>query len=74
MRHTIGIRYHSEAFGKSQARFAFKFGVITGDRALIGNKTLFIGAQCDQIGRFIRLWASFKSLWQQLNCPNLPHS
>ena len=29
--------------------------------------------QCDQIGRFIGLWAPF-SLWQQLICPNLPHS
>ena len=28
--------------------------------------------QCDQIGQFIGLWASFKSLWQQLFCPNLP--
>ena len=30
--------------------------------------------QCDQIGRFIGLWATFHSLWQQLICPNLPHS
>ena len=30
--------------------------------------------QCDQIWRFIGLWASFSSLWQQLICPNLPHS
>ena len=30
--------------------------------------------QCDQIGRFIGLWATFKSLWQQLICPNFPHS
>ena len=30
--------------------------------------------QCDQIGRFIGLWASFQSLRQQLVCPNLPHS
>ena len=29
---------------------------------------------CDQIGRFIGLWASFQSLWQQLVCPKLPHS
>ena len=28
----------------------------------------------DQIGRFIGLWANFQSLWQQLICPNLPHS
>ena len=26
--------------------------------------------QCDQIGRIIALWAAFKSLWQQLFCPN----
>ena len=31
-------------------------------------------AQCDQIGRFIGLWATFQSLWQQLICPNLLHS
>ena len=29
--------------------------------------------QCDQIGRFIALWATFQSLWQQLFCPNHPH-
>ena len=28
--------------------------------------------QCDQIGRFIGLSATFKSLWQQLIWPNLP--
>ena len=26
--------------------------------------------QCDQIGRFIQLWATFQSLWQKLICPN----
>ena len=26
--------------------------------------------QCDQIGQFIELWATFQSLWQQLICPN----
>ena len=30
--------------------------------------------QCDQIGRFFALWATFQSLWQQLIGPNLPHS
>ena len=30
--------------------------------------------QCDQIGRFIELWATFSSLWQQLICSNLAHS
>ena len=29
---------------------------------------------CDQIGQFIGLWATFQSFWQQLICPNLPHS
>ena len=29
--------------------------------------------QCDQIGRFIALWATFQSLLQQLFCPNRPH-
>ena len=26
--------------------------------------------QCDQIGRYIALWGTFQSLWQQLCCPN----
>ena len=30
--------------------------------------------QCDRIGQFIGLWATFQSLWQQLICPNLLHS
>ena len=30
--------------------------------------------QCDQIWQFFGLWATFQSLWQQLICPNLPHS
>ena len=30
--------------------------------------------QCDQIGQFIGLWATFQSLWTQLFCPNIPHS
>ena len=30
--------------------------------------------QCDQIGRFFALWATFSSLWQQLICPNLSYS
>ena len=29
-------------------------------------------AQCNQIGRFIGIWATFQSLWQQLIWPNLP--
>ena len=29
---------------------------------------------CDQIGRFIALWTTVQSLWQQLVCPNLTHS
>ena len=30
--------------------------------------------QCDQIGQFFGLWATFLNMWQQLVCPNLPHS
>ena len=30
--------------------------------------------QCDQIGQFITLWATFHSPWQQLICPNCPHN
>ena len=29
--------------------------------------------QCDQIGRFITLWANFQSMWQQLFGPNCSH-
>ena len=29
--------------------------------------------QCDQIGQFITLWATFQSPWQQLFCPNCHH-
>ena len=31
-------------------------------------------SQCDQIGLFIGLCVTFQSHWQQLICPNLPHS
>ena len=30
--------------------------------------------RCDQIGRFFGLWTTFQSLWEQLNCQNLPQS
>ena len=30
--------------------------------------------QCDQIGQFIGLWATFQSSWQKLICPNISHS
>ena len=30
--------------------------------------------QCEQIWRFIGLWATFKCFWQHLICPNLSHS
>ena len=30
--------------------------------------------QCDQIWRFIGLWATFKCFWQHLICTNLSHS
>ena len=48
-------------------RFCHKFYVII-------LKTVVKRGQCDQIGRFIWLWATFQSLCQQLICPNLPHS
>ena len=37
-------------------------------------KTYSNDEQCDQIGRFIGLWATFQSICQQLICPNIPHS
>ena len=30
--------------------------------------------QCDQIWRFIGLWATFKCFWKHLICPNISHS
>ena len=33
---------------------------------------VFRHQQCDQIGRFIALWATFQSLWQQFNLPKSP--
>ena len=33
----------------------------------------FTYGQCDQIGQFIALRATFQSLWQQLFCQNCPH-
>ena len=45
------------------------------ERTAEEEETIFLQCrQCDQIGRFIGLWAPFQSLWQQLICPNLPHS
>ena len=44
---------------------------ITTGQSLLAN-VAFI--QCNQIWRFIGLWATFQSLGQQLICPNLPHS
>ena len=29
--------------------------------------------KCDQNGRFITLWVTFQSLWQQLFCPKCKH-
>ena len=40
----------------------------------LGRQVTFTSEQCDQIGRFFALWATFQSLWQQLIGPNLPHS
>ena len=31
-----------------------------------------LSMQCDQIGRFIALWATYQSLWQQLLLPKSP--
>ena len=39
-----------------------------------GSSDIFTDMQCYQIGRFIRLRATFQSLWQQLISPNLLHS
>ena len=45
------------------------------DGLLLGAQFYFMGCvQCDQIGQFIGLWATFQSLWKQLFCPNFPHS
>ena len=31
-------------------------------------------SQCDHIEQFIGLWETFKSLWQQFTCQNVPYS
>ena len=48
----------------------------TADRVTCGKrKTMKVPLyHCDQIGQFIGLRATFKRLWQQLICLNLPHS
>ena len=39
-------------------------------RPNLKSQTCLTFYQCDQIGRFIALWANFQSLWQQLICKN----
>ena len=63
---TIRLKKYSEK-GRSEM-MTTKIGLMQFD-ASDGNDI-----QCDQIGRIIKLWATFKSLLQQLICPNLPHS
>ena len=43
---------------------------ILGPKQELGNNSSY---QCDQIGLFITLWATFQSPWQQLFCPNCQH-
>ena len=40
---------------------------------LLQVEKFFYCVQCDQIGRFIGLWATFESLWQQLICTKISH-
>ena len=47
---------------------------INSSTTLVNKIVFFHNNQCDQIGRFIALWATFQSLWLQFICPNLPHS
>ena len=55
----------------SSKAFAFKFYRVV---LIQGSSDIFTDMQCYQIGRFIRLRATFQSLWQQLISPNLLHS
>ena len=55
----------------SSKAFAFKFYRVV---LIQGSSDNFTDMQCYQIGRFIRLRATFQSLWQQLISPNLLHS
>ena len=52
-----------------------KFGPIWSHCSLKTKQEPGSGAanQGDQIGRFITLWATFQSQWQQLFCPNFQH-
>ena len=50
----------------------FGFCIFTVDMS--GPEKIVTPYQCDQIGRFFGLWATFLSVWQKLICPNLPHS
>ena len=52
-------------------RFSWAFPAT---KELHGKDHLEYRKQCDQIGRFIGLWASIQSIWPQLICPNLLHS
>ena len=55
-------------------RFDTMIGILKRIVARVNWVIFFCFVQCDQIGRFLGLWATFLSLWQQLVCPNLPHS
>ena len=49
--------------------FPIKRGMFRAEK----NHLLFGLQQCDQIGQFLALWATFQSRWQKLFCPNCPH-
>ena len=47
---------------------------LIGNLSLVHSLNLSVSSyQCDQIGRFIILSATFQSPWQQLFCPNCQH-
>ena len=57
-----------EAGASSENRIVFTTKKIETLKKLVSSK------QCDQIWKFIELWATVQSVWQQLICPNLSHS
>ena len=80
----IGNNYFSEkttnGVQANRNRLLIGHDAARGDRSLPGpaacsaKSAFYGGEQCDQIGHFIGLWASFLSFWKPLICPNLPHS
>ena len=70
IRNEIGLRRERDA----ERRKTLRALVCVRERMMIGSgRVNFDEEQCDQIWRFIILWASFQSPGQQLFCQNCQH-